>query len=105
MRIARRGVRVVQVGHIIDSISITPRTIQSNAIDWLAAPPGVVQVGPNTDTGELAPELVANGNVDISRYISHELDGLESFERMVDITLNKPKHGALGPAQIAVKRD
>lgn len=105
MRIVRRGGRVVQVGHIIDSITITPRTIQSNAVDWLAAPPGVVQVGPNTDTGELAPELVANGDVDISRYISHELEGLESFERMVDITLNKPKHGALGPAQIAVDRD
>lgn len=102
MRISRRGGTVVQVGHVIGDIELTPRTIKARNVDWITPPPGVSDLGPNTDTAELAAELVATDRVSIDDYVTHELDGLESFEELVDITLNKPEHGALGPAQIVV---
>jgi hypothetical protein len=62
----------------------------------------VISTGPNSDTGDIAPRLVDDGRVVIDRYITHELDGLESFEEAVKITTNKPEHDALGPAQIRI---
>jgi hypothetical protein len=59
-------------------------------------------VGPGTDTGDLAAALVADGRADIESYVTHELDGLDSFERAVDIGLDPGEYGALGPAQIRV---
>lgn len=100
IRISRRGGRVVQVGHIIDQIAITPRAVQSKQVDWISPPPGVFHFGPTIDTGDLATELVAEGLVVIDDFITHELDGLDSFERMVEITLDKPAFDALGPAQL-----
>lgn len=102
MGIARRGGSVVQVGHIIGDITLTPRAIKSRNVDWITPPPGVFHLGPNTDVAELSVELVAENEVSIDDYVTHELDGLESFEELVEITLNKPEHGALGPAQIVV---
>lgn len=105
MQLVRRGGSVIQVGHIIDRISLTPRMIKSKSVDWLSPPSGILHLSPTTDTGDLAPELVAEGHCRIDQYITHELDGLAAFEELVEITLNKPEHGALGPAQIVVDRD
>lgn len=102
MQLVRRGGTVVQVGHIIDRISLSPRFVRSKSVDWVTPSAGIVHLSPNVDTGTLAPELVAAGKCRIDQYITHELDGLESFDDLVEITLNKPEHGALGPAQIAI---
>lgn len=102
IRIARRGGQVVQVGHIIDEITITPRIVQSKRVDWVSPPPGVFDLSPNTNTGDLAGELVANGTIVIDDFITHELTSLDAFEEMVEITLDKPAFDALGPAQIVI---
>ena len=99
-QIVRTGGTIVQVGHIVGDVSMTPRKFRSKSIKWVNPRKGVVSVGPNATTGTIATQMVADGDVTIDRYITHELDGLHSFEKAVDITLNKSEYGALGPAQL-----
>lgn len=100
MQLVRRGGTVVQIGHIIGDIEMTPREVKSKKVDWVQPVSGVTSFSPNMDSARYAPKLVASGQVSIDDYITHELEGLDSFDELVDITLNKPDHGALGPAQI-----
>lgn len=100
MQLVRRGGTVVQIGHIIGDIELTPRAIKSKKVDWVQPVSGVTSFSPNMDSAHYAPKLVATGQASISDYITHELEGLDSFDELVDITLNKAEHGALGPAQI-----
>jgi len=101
-RAVRRGGTVLQVGHISGDVEMTPRSVRSKAIRWENPRKGVAALGPGTDTGTLAGELVASGAVPIGDYVTHEFDDLGSFETVVDVTLNKRAHDALGPAQIVL---
>lgn len=100
MELVRRGGTVVQIGHIIGDIEMTPRKVKSKKVDWVQPVSGITSFSPNMDSARYAPKLVATGQVSIDDYITHELQGLDSFDELVDITLNKPEYGALGPAQI-----
>ena len=99
-RCAREGGTIVQVGHIAGDISLTPRKYGSKMVSWLNPRKGVVSLGPNSDNGTLAPELIADGRVSIEELTTHVLDGLERVDEIVDITLDKSEYGALGPAQL-----
>lgn len=98
----RAGGTIVQVGYIIGDIELTPRTIRKKSVDWLNPASGVAARTPNASTGEYAARLVARGDVSIEEYVTHELDGLGSFEEAVEITMNKAEYGARGPAQIVL---
>lgn len=100
MQLVRRGGTVVQIGHIIGDIELTPRKVKSKKVDWVQPVSGVTSFSPNMDSAHYASKLVATGQASINDYITHELEGLDSFEELVDITLNKAEHDALGPAQI-----
>lgn len=102
-RTVRRGGTVLQVGHIIGDVEMRPRTLRSKYVNWVNPRKGVVSLGPNVTTGEFAPTLVADGSVSITEFITHETTGLDSFERVVEMTLGKETHGTLGPVQIVVK--
>lgn len=102
-RTARRGGTVLQVGHIIGDVEMRPRTLRSRYVNWVNPRKGVVPMGPNATTGEFAPTLVADGSVSITEFITHEMPGLDSFESVVEMTLNKETHGTLGPVQIVVE--
>lgn len=102
-RTVRRGGTVLQVGHIIGDLEMRPRTLRSNYVNWVNPRKGVVSTGPNTTTGELAPTLVADGSVSITEFITDEVTGLKSFERVVEMTLDKETHGTLGPVQIVIE--
>ena len=99
---ARPGGTVVQVGYIIGELSFSARAIRTRSVTWQNPVTGVSITGPGRDTGDLATELVASDRVSISEYISHEVDGLDNFERAVEITTNTPAYNALGPAQIVL---
>lgn len=99
-RMVRAGGKLVQIGHLIGDISLQPRAIRSKSVDWIHPTMGAGYLGPNTHSGTYAAELVAQDRVSIEEYVTHELDGLESFEELIDITLNKEEYNALGPAQI-----
>ncbi|WP_435095140.1 zinc-dependent alcohol dehydrogenase [Halorubrum sp. N11] len=101
-RAARRGGTVLQVGHISGDVETTPRSARSKAVRWENPRKGVADLGPGVDTGTLAGELVASGAVPIGEYVTHEFGGLDSFETVVDVTLEKGAHDALGPAQIVL---
>lgn len=101
-RMVTRGGRVVQVGYIIGDVTVTPRRFRTSSVDWINPVTGVRPLGPGRTTGSYAANLVADGRLSIEEYITHELDGLSSFETAVDITLDKPGYGALGPAQIVL---
>lgn len=97
-----RGGRIVQLGYIIGDVTVTPREFRSDSIDWINPTTGVRQLGLERDTGTFTAQLVADGRISIEEYITHELQGLSAFEEIVDITLNKPEYGSLGPAQIVL---
>lgn len=99
-QIARPGGRIVQVGLITGDLQLSPGKMRSKSVQWINPTMGRTATGPNGDSGELAVELVASGRVSIEELVSHELQGLESFETAIDITANKQAHGARGPAQI-----
>lgn len=100
--LVRNGGSIVQVGYIPRELTVDPRDLRSKYVSWINPLLGVVSQTPNADTGELAVDLVASDRVSIQEYITHELSGLESFEKAVDITLNKSEYDALGPAQIVL---
>jgi threonine dehydrogenase-like Zn-dependent dehydrogenase len=97
---ARIGGSIVQVGHVIGSVGVSPRKLRKKCVSWINPTRGVVSTGPNADTGRYATQLVADDRVSLSEYITHDFRGLESFEAAVDATLDDPS--ALGPAQIVL---
>jgi threonine dehydrogenase-like Zn-dependent dehydrogenase len=104
-RMVRPGGRIIQVGILTGEISYTPMDPRVKAVDVInpISAKGVKETGPNTDTGEMAATMVADGRVSIDDYVTHEVAGLESFEEAIEITTNKGAYGALGPAQIVVQ--
>lgn len=102
LEMVRKAGKILQVGIILGETRIVPRKYRSKIVTWINPRRGVISTGPNSDTGDIAPRLVDDGRVVIDRYITHELDGLESFEEAVEITTNKPEYDALGPAQIKI---
>lgn len=102
IQMARSDGTLLQVGLLIGEMDIAPGDLRGKSIDWVHPRFGVASTGPNTDTGELAPSLVADGRVTVDEYITHELNGLQSFEEAVEITLNKEAHEALGPPQMVL---
>ncbi|MFB6160547.1 MAG: zinc-binding dehydrogenase [Haloferacaceae archaeon] len=96
--------KLVQVGLLQGEMALSPRNVRGKEVDWIHPRHGVRSFGPNSDTGELAGKLVADGRVDIARYVDREVEGLESFEKAVEMTANKPEYDALGPTQIVVDR-
>lgn len=100
VRAVRRGGTVVQVGHIEGEVSIRPRTVRSKNVTWVNPTVGTVQVGPNTDTGDVAAEMVAAGRLSIEPFVSDELDGLDAFGEAVEVTLDEER--GFGPAQMVV---
>lgn len=101
-RALRTGGTLVQVGHITGEVTATARDLRDKCLTWRHPLRGNPQLGPNASPGAVAPELVSSGRITIEDHITHELDGLGSFEEAVEITLNKGEYGALGPAQIVV---
>lgn len=101
-RVASPGGTIVQVGLISTEMNLKPQKLRSKGIKWINPLRGSVRTGPNMTTGQLAVELLDSDRISIDEYITHELRGLESFEELVDITLNKEEYDALGPAQIIV---
>jgi len=74
MNIVRRGGTVVQIGHIIGDIEMTPRgEIQEGRLG--PADLGVTSFSPNMDSARYAAKLVATGQTSIDDYITHELRG------------------------------
>lgn len=101
-RMVTKGGRIVQVGYVIGDLTVTPRTFRTNSIDWINPVTGVRRLGAGRTTGTFSARLVSDGRVSIDEYVTHELEGLSSFEEAVEITLDKREHGALGPAQIVL---
>jgi threonine dehydrogenase-like Zn-dependent dehydrogenase len=98
----RSGGTLLQVGLLIGEANIHPRTLRNKSIRWIHPRFGVLSIGPNTDTGVLAPKLVSEDEVSLDELIGPAVDGLESFEQVVEMTLNKEQHGILGPPQIVI---
>lgn len=101
-RMVRTGGTILQIGIILGEMTIHPGDMRSKAVRWINPALGRMAFGPNAESGELAGELVASGRISIGDYITHELEGLDSFEEAVEITLNKEEYDARGPAQIVV---
>lgn len=97
-----RGGTVVQIGYLIGDLTITPRVLRSKSVDWINPVTGATALGPDRTTGTFAARLVEQGRISIEEYITHELSGLDSFERALEMTINKETYDALGPTQIVL---
>lgn len=100
----RKGGTILQVGVLQGDLTVKPGTMRSKEVSWINPRHGAWSFGPNSDTGDLAVDFVADERVDIGAYITHEVEGLDAFEKAVEITSNKSEHGALGPAQIVLTK-
>lgn len=98
--IARVGGTLLQIGHLFGDLSFNGSAMRSKKLTYRHPRMGSLRTGPNGETGKLAAELVASGRVSISEYVTHELDGLSSFEEAVSLTLDNEE--GLGPAQMVV---
>lgn len=101
-RMVRTGGTLLQIGIILGEVTLRPGDVRSKAVRWINPTLGRKPLGPNAESGELAGRLVASGRISIDEYVTHELDGLDSFDEAVEITTNKGEYGARGPAQIVV---
>ena len=103
-RMARRNGTIVQVGILTEEMTLDPRPYRGKMIDWInpVDMAGTVPLGPNSDAGEMAARLVADGRVSIEPYVTHELSGLDSVGDAIEITLNKNDYDAMGPAQLVL---
>ena len=100
--LAGNGGSVVQVGYIIGDVTVHPRTLRSKSVDWLNPTTGVDAYTPNATTGEHVAALVADGRVSIEEYVTHELAGLDRFEKAVEMTMHKAEYDARGPTQLVL---
>ncbi len=101
-QMVRPGGTIVQTGIIDGTVQFEPRRFRAKSVRWHNPSIGMTRFSPGTDIGALAPELVASGRLDVESYITHELSGLEQFERAMEITTERDRHGALGPAQLVL---
>ena len=102
-KLVRKGGKLVHISHTSSEVSLSPGAFRDKMVDWInPRDGGVFQHGPNATTGTVAADMVANGHISIDDYITHELDGLESFERAVEMTSNKGQYGAMGPVQLSL---
>ena len=101
-QMVRTGGTIVEIGIIPGEITLVPRDYRIKQVRWVNPRLGTLQTGPNTDTGDLAIQLVEDGRVSVADMVTHELPGLEAFDEAVDITLNKAEYGARGPAQLVL---
>ncbi|MGM0606695.1 MAG: zinc-dependent alcohol dehydrogenase [Halobacteriota archaeon] len=103
-RMARRNGTVVQVGILTTDVTLDPHPYRSGMVDWVnpVDMTGTMPLGPNYDAGQMAARLVSDGRVTLEPYVTHELEGLDSVEEAIEITLNKDEYDAMGPAQIVL---
>ena len=101
-QVIRPGGTVCLVGHIPGELSLKPLDVIQKGVRIVSGLDiaGAIPTGPGGDSARFAVELVADNRISISEFVTHELDGLDSTEKAVDITLNKDAYGARGPAQI-----
>jgi hypothetical protein len=99
------------MGILQGDIQLAPLDLRGKMVQWVhprdicAQNPddGVLGFGPNKSPGELTSHLVSSDLVSIDETITHELSGLDEFERAIEITLNKPEYDAFGPAQLSLE--
>lgn len=106
LRAVRKGGTFVQVGIVTaEEMRFDPTTMRKRGVTVVnpTGHRGIHPTGPNNDAGEYAAELVASDRVSIDQFAGIELDGLDAFEELVEITANKAEYDTLGPAQISVR--
>jgi len=101
-QMTRTGGTIVEMGVIPGQLMLRPREYRAKQIRWVNPRLGTIQTGPNTDTGNLAIQLVSDDRISVAETVTHEVSGLDSFDKAVEITLNKFDYGARGPAQIVL---
>ncbi len=90
--------KVIQTAHIDGPFQFNPALPRHKSVRYLFPMQATAR------HMEYAARVLANGQINIRRMITHVLDGLEKAPEAFEITANKVKYGAIGPAQVAVSR-
>ncbi|HEX2986614.1 MAG TPA: zinc-binding dehydrogenase [Chloroflexota bacterium] len=94
-QLVKDGGRIVQIAYLGAPIEVAVDSlIRARGLKYLSADV------PSVRLLEYAVRLVASGRVQVKPLITHVLKGLESVPAAFEITANKAKYGAAGPAQV-----
>lgn len=95
----RRSGRVAVVSVLPDDARLPLATLREKAVT-LVHPASGRRHHRGGDQFEHALRLLARGDVEVERLVTHRLHGVESLPESVAITLDKAAHGAVNPPQV-----
>lgn len=95
IRMVADGGRIVQVAILSGEVRL-PSTLRERCLSYICPR------GTNRRLLEHSVALLASGRVRIAPLVSHSLNGLDKMPQALEITANKSKYGAIGPAQVVV---
>jgi len=92
-----KGGKILSIPHFHAPVTLDFNVLRSKRVTYLfpqelARPKEMV----------LAARLVAQKRIRIDPMITHKLEGIEKIPEALEITGNKPKYGALNPAQVRI---
>ncbi|MER7008703.1 zinc-binding dehydrogenase [Dactylosporangium sp. NPDC000555] len=96
----RRGGSIVMVSVLPDQAPAPLARMRERSVTLLHPRSGAGGYSPGSGAFEHALRLVSRGDVDVSCLITHRLTGVEALPQALEITRDKGRFGALGPAQV-----
>jgi len=92
-----KGGKILSIPHFHEPVTLDFNLLRSKRVTYLfpqelASPKEMV----------LAARLLAQKRIQIDLMITHKLEGIEKIPEALEITGNKPKFGALNPAQVRI---
>lgn len=90
-----KGGKILSIPHFHQPVTLDFNVLRSKRVTYLF-PPDLA----HPKEMALAARLVAQKRIRIDPMITHKLEGVEKIPEAMEITGNKPKYGALNPAQV-----
>lgn len=92
-----KGGKILSIPHFHQPVTLDFNVLRSKRVTYLF-PPDLARPKEMV----LAARLVAQKRLRIDPMITHKLEGIEKILEALEITGNKPKYGALNPAQVRI---
>jgi threonine dehydrogenase-like Zn-dependent dehydrogenase len=96
----RRGGRIAMVSVLAARAELPTGRMREKGLKLFHPRSGAGFYAATTSVFEHSLGLVSRGRVDLEKLVTHRLDGLESLTEALAITRDKPRYGAINPAQV-----
>lgn len=95
-RMVRLGGRVIQIAGLLGEVRVDPEELRRRGIKW------IFLEGHGNKTLAVGAQWVASGRIDVRSLISHEVFGIKSLPKAMEITHHKEKYRATNPCQVVM---